>query len=156
MFANVHAAFENLSPAIRHLVEGLSAVHDIAVARQNRGRTDLAEARLRAPPVVHPMVRTHSETGRPALFVNEMSVKRIVGLSEAESSAILGLLFSQVYRPENVYRHRWQVHDMLMWDNESTQHIALGDYDINVPRVMYRTTLLGRPSGRLALPEECD
>jgi taurine dioxygenase len=156
MFANAYAAYELLSHPLRRLIDDLSAIHDIAVAKQNKGRADLAEARKRTPPVVHPMVKVHPETGRKALFVNEMSVKRIVGLSEAESSAILKLLFEHTSQPERTYRHRWQPNDLLMWDNECTQHIALSDYDIELPRVMYRTTLLGRPSGRPAEPHELD
>jgi taurine dioxygenase len=155
MFANTAAAYESLSAPIQRLLDGLEAVHDIATARQNRGRTDLAEARRRAPPVVHPMVRIHPETGRKALYVNEMSVRQIVGLTEEESRAILELVFAHVTRAENTYRHRWSPGDLLMWDNDATQHIALADYDINVPRVLYRTTILGEGRGRLAAEEEC-
>lgn len=154
MFANACLAYETLSEPLRAMIDKLSAVHDIAAARQNRGRSDLAEARLRTPPVVHPMVRTHPETGKKALFVNEMSTCKIIGLSDTESESILKLLFAHTARPENTYRHRWEVNDLVIWDNESTQHLALDDYDINVPRIMYRTTLLGGPSGRLATPDE--
>ena len=154
MFANTVAAYESLSEPIRRLIDGLEAVHDIAAARQNRGRTDLAEARKRTPPVVHPMVRVHPETGHKAIYVNEMSVSRVVGLSEEESRAILELVFAQVTRPENTFRHRWAPGDLLMWDNDATQHIALADYDINVPRVLFRTTLVGESRGRLATEDE--
>lgn len=154
MFANTVAAYESLSEPIQRLIDGLEAVHDIAAARQNRGRTDLAEARRRTPPVAHPMVRVHPETGHRAIYVNEMSVSRVVGLSEEESRAILELVFAQVTRPENTFRHRWTPGDLLMWDNDATQHIALADYDINVPRVLFRTTLLGDNRGRLATEEE--
>lgn len=150
MFANTVAAYESLSPAVRRLVDELEAVHDIAAARQNKGRTDLAEARQRTPPIVHPVVRVHPVTGHRALYVNEMSVQRIVGLSDDESRAILEMLFAQITRPENTYRHRWTPGDLLMWDNDATQHIALSDYDIDVPRVLFRTTLLGEVRGRLA------
>lgn len=155
MFANTAAAYDALSLPMQRFIDGLEAVHDIATARQNRGRTDLAEARRRAPPVVHPMVRVHPETGRKAVYVNEMSVRQVVGLSEEESRAILELIFAQVTRPENTYRHRWSPGDLLMWDNDATQHIALADYDIHTPRVLFRTTLMGESRGRLATEEEC-
>jgi taurine dioxygenase len=154
MFASSYAAYEALSPAMREFIDGLHAIHDIANSKQNQGRADLAEARKHTPPVVHPVVRVHSKTGRRAIYVNEMSTSKIVELHQEESDALLKFLFEHTTRHEFTYRHSWRVGDLLMWDNESTQHLALGDYDINVPRIMFRTTLLGVPSGRLAQPED--
>ncbi|MEQ8928285.1 MAG: TauD/TfdA family dioxygenase [Silicimonas sp.] len=154
LFASSYQAYEDLSPAMKTFLEGLSAVHDIAQSKQNKGRVDLDEARQRTPPVVHPVIRTHSVTGKKAIYVNEMSTSRIVELAPEESEAVLQFLFAHTTQHKYTYRHRWQVGDLLMWDNESTQHLALADYDIEVPRVLYRTTLLGVPSGRLATEKE--
>jgi taurine dioxygenase len=154
MFANTYLAFDTLSQPLQKMLSELSAIHDIAHSRQNRGRADLAEARLHTPPVVHPVVKFHPVTNRPALFVNEMSTSRIVGLAEEESKAILDLLFAHISQPELTYRHRWRLHDLIIWDNECTQHLALSDYDIEVTRTMYRTTLLGMRTGRVATEQE--
>ncbi len=154
LFASSFAAYDGLSPAMRTFVDGLNAIHDIANSKQNQGRPDLAEARKHTPPVVHPIVRVHSRTGRKALYVSEMSTSKIVELAQEESDAMLKFLFEHTVKHEYTYRHRWQVGDLLMWDNEATQHLALGDYDIDVPRIMFRTTLLGVPSGRIAEPAD--
>jgi taurine dioxygenase len=103
--------------------------------------------RKRNPPVAQPVVRVHPETGRKAIYVSEMTTTGIVGMSDEEARPILEYLFRHSVRPEFTYRHRWQVHDMIAWDNRCAMHLALDDYDINVPRKLYRTTLLGEPSG---------
>lgn len=154
LFASSYSAYEDLSKSMREMLDGLSAIHDIAHSKQNQGRSDLAEARLRTPPVVHPVVRTHSVTGKKAIYVNEMSTSRILELSKAESDVVLAFLFAHTTLHEYTYRHRWKTGDLLMWDNESTQHLALGDYDIDMPRILFRTTLLGVPSGRPAEPAD--
>jgi len=155
MFTNMYLAYETLSPTLRAVIEPLHAIHDMTVARQLRGRdpADLAEVRKRNPPVVHPMVVVHPETGRKALYVSEMTTIGIAGMTEDESRPLLQYLYEHSVQPEFTYRHRWQVGDLLGWDNRCTMHLALDDYDIRVPRRMYRTTLLGQPSGQFATPE---
>jgi len=154
MFANMYKAYESLSDTMKDVVDDLWAVHDLTLAHHNRGRADLDEVRKRTPPVAHPIVRVHPETGRRALYVSEMTTADIVGMRREEAKPILDFLFAHCTRPEFVYRHRWQVGDLIAWDNRCTIHLALDDYDINVPRRMYRTTLLGEPSGYLVKPEE--
>jgi len=117
---------------------------------QNQGLSELPYACKRTPHTVSPIIRVNLKTDYKAMSVNEMSTSKISGLSQEESNAVLKFLFAHTTQPEFTYRHTWRVGDLLMWDNESTQHLALSDYDIDVPRIMYRTTLLGVPSGRLA------
>ena len=93
-------------------------------------------------PVVQPVVRTHPETGRLALFVSEHFTTRIVGVPEDESRALLAELFDLSTRVEHVYRHRWQPHDMVFWDNRSVMHLAAGCPD-DQRRKLYRTTIEG-------------
>jgi taurine dioxygenase len=150
MFTNMALAYEALSEPMRRFLEPLEAVHDLAIARHNRGRADLDEVRMRTPPVVQPVVRAHPRTGRKALYVNEMTTASIVGLAEEESRSLLDFLFRHCVQPEFTYRHRWSPGDLIGWDNVATLHLALDDYDIDTPRRMYRTTLLGEPSGRPA------
>jgi taurine dioxygenase len=155
MFANMYLAYDTLSPAMRAMIDPLDAIHDMTVARQLRGRdpADLAEVRRRNPPVVHPVVRVHPETGRKALYVSEMTTIGIAGMTEEESRPILEYLYRHSVRPEFTYRHGWRNGDLLAWDNRCAMHLALDDYDLRVPRHMYRTTLLGEHCGQLASDE---
>ena len=149
MFTNMYMAYDTLSPAMKAIVDPLECVHDMTVAKHSKGRdpADLAEVRRRNPPVAHPMVRVHPVTGRKALYVSEMTTTGIVGLTEEEADPILRFLHRHCVQPEFTYRHKWTVGDLLVWDNRCTMHLALSDYDIAVPRKLYRTTLLGEPSG---------
>lgn len=149
MFANMVAAYEALSPGMRRMLEPLEAVH--APERKNADRSPEweAENRLINPPVAQPVVRVHPETGRKALYIGE-KVKRFLGMSEAESRPLLGFLIAHATQPRFTYRHAWRQDDLLLWDNRSTMHVALGDYDSGELRHMERTTVLGTPSGRVA------
>jgi taurine dioxygenase len=88
----------------------------------------------------HPVIRTHPETGRKALFVNSGSTRVINGLPKAESDAILSLLFDHVRTPEFQVRFQWQENSVVIWDNRCTQHYAVADYWPE-KRVMYRATI---------------
>lgn len=149
MFANMYLAYDTLSDKMKEIIEPLWAVHDLTLAHHNRGRPDIDEVRKNTPPVAHPIVRVHPETGRKALYVSEMTCGSIVGLTDEEARPILEYLFRHSVRPEFTYRHRWQPGDLIAWDNRCTMHLALDDYDLDVPRRLYRTTLLGEPSGYL-------
>lgn len=151
MFTNMYLAYETLSDKMKEIIDPLQAIHDMTVARHSRGRdpAELAAARKRNPPVAHPVVRVHPETGKRALYVSEMTTTGIVGMTDEESASLLQFLYRHSVQPEFTYRHKWQVNDLLAWDNRCTMHLALSDYDIEVPRKLYRTTLLGEPSGHL-------
>ncbi|MDF5807033.1 TauD/TfdA family dioxygenase [Pseudomonas aeruginosa] len=92
--------------------------------------------------VVHPIVRTHPESGRKALFVSEGFTTRIVGLPADESAQLLAELYAHSVRPEHIYRHRWQAHDLVFWDNRSLIHLA-GGCPAHLRRKLYRTTIQG-------------
>jgi len=154
MFANMYLAYDTLSDTMKDVIEGLWAVHDLTLAHHNRGRKDIDEVRKNTPPVAHPIVKEHPETGKRALYLSEMTTADIVGMRREEARPILEYLFAHCARPEFVYRHRWSVGDLIAWDNRCTMHLALDDYDLEVPRRMYRTTLLGEPSGYLVDEEE--
>jgi taurine dioxygenase len=93
-------------------------------------------------PVIHPVVRTHPQTGRKGLFVNEGFTTHINELTRAESDSLLRYIFAHITRPEFTIRHRWKPDMVAMWDNRCTQHYALADYLPN-RRVMHRATILG-------------
>ncbi|NWB94350.1 taurine dioxygenase [Pseudomonas gingeri] len=149
LWASGIAAFEALSAPLRQLLDGLTATHNFikSFPLERFGNTpeDLArweETRKKNPPLSHPVIRTHPVSGRKALFVNDGFTTRINELEEAESEAILKLLFAHATRPEFTIRWRWQENDVAFWDNRVTQHYAVDDYRPN-RRVMHRATILG-------------
>lgn len=148
LFANMHLAFDTLPAALREAVRGRQAEHSYlkqyaALQKRSPWRPDLTQAQIdEVKPVVHPVVRTHPETGRQALFVSEHFTTRIVGLPSDESDALLAELFAHSVRPGHIYRHRWQPHDMVFWDNRSLMHLAAG-CPADQRRTLYRTTIEG-------------
>lgn len=145
LFCNMYAAYASLSPGLRQVLDGLTAVHDARklIARNELVENDEQPIALRLPPAEHPAVRTHPETGRRALYVNDYFTLRFGDMTEAESRPLLEFLIAHATRPENVYRHRWRKGDVIMWDNRCTMHYALYDYGPSEVRVMHRTTAAG-------------
>lgn len=150
MFANMYLAYESLSPKLREILDGLEAVHDASLIEglDKRGPEVVAEFKRRNPPVVHPAVRAHPETGRRALYINER-VRQFVGMTPAESQPLIRFLCEHSVAPRKVYRHAWSVGDLVIWDNRCLVHMAVGDYDPKQFRHMLRTSGLGDHRGRL-------
>lgn len=146
MFTNMYAAYDDLSESMKALLENLILVH--VRERKNVSAEWAAENRKRNPPVVHPLVKVHPETGRKSLFLCE-GVRNFEGMTERESRPIIDFLISHSTRPQLVYRHRWKANDIVIWDNRCTVHLSLGDHDPNELRHMERTTVLGKPCGRI-------
>ena len=148
LFADQHAAWEGLPPELQQRVRRLLAEHSyLAKYEELRARSPwrpkLSEEQIaKVKPSVHPVVRQHPETGHLGLFVSEHFTTRIVGLPEDESRALLAELFERSTRPELQYRHRWQPHDMVFWDNRSVMHLAAGCPD-HLRRRLHRTTIEG-------------
>ena len=148
LFANMHLAWDTLPLELKRIVEGRKAEHSYLanyaeLQRRSPWRPNLTAAQIaEVAPVLHPVVRTHPETGRRALFVSEHFTTRIEGLPEDESRDVLDRLFSHSVRPEHIYRHRWQPHDMVFWDNRSLMHLAAGCPE-HCRRKLYRTTIEG-------------
>jgi taurine dioxygenase len=136
MWANAYAAFDDLSEGLRATLRTLRAVH--------KGTELAGDAGLDQDAVttVHPVVRTHPETGREALFVNGNYVTQFEGWSAEDSAPLLTYLYSQFTKPEYQYRHHWQVGDLVIWDNRSTQHSVVGDTH-GAERVLHRVTIVG-------------
>ncbi len=145
MFCNMYRAWEELSDGLRAMLAGKRAWHSAAATqrRNNLEHNDGHEIRSVPDPRLHPVARTHPDTGRQALFVNPHFVTHFEGLSEAESKPILDYLYAQATRPENIYRHAWQEGDVVMWDNRVTMHYAVRDYAPEDRRLMHRTTAAG-------------
>ncbi len=146
LFANMYAAYEALSPGLRSLLDGLrgvasSALADVSKTREDRIRDSGAEA-PKDYEAVHPVVRTHPETGRKSLFVNVAHTARFDGWTEAESRSLLRYLFEHSVKPEFTCRFRWRAGSMAMWDNRCALHNPINDYHGHT-RIMNRITLAG-------------
>ncbi|BEP63440.1 TauD/TfdA family dioxygenase [Variovorax sp. V213] len=148
LFADQHLAWEALSPELQRRILPLKAEHSYLakyeeLRAKNPWRPKLSQGQIdQVTPAVQPVVRTHPETGRKALFVSEHFTTGIVGLPQEESDALLTELFAHSVRPEFVYRHRWAPHDLVFWDNRSLMHLAAGTPD-HLRRRLNRTTIAG-------------
>ena len=147
LFANMYLAYETLSPGIRRLLDELVAVNssakaDVTKTREDRLRDSAKTDARREYIAEHPVVRTHPETGRKALYVNPGHTVRFTDMSEAESAPLLQYLFAHQQRPEFTCRFRWEVGSLAFWDNRCAQHNPINDYH-GWRRVMHRVTLAG-------------
>jgi taurine dioxygenase len=149
LFASMSAAFDGLSDRMQQLICGLEAIHDLRPFRALFGdseedRKELQRYELIYPPRVHPVVRIHPVSGRKVLFVNPQFTIAIKDMDERESRSLLDTLFYQALIPEYQFRHRWEAHTVVMWDNRSVQHYAVHDY-YPQRRYMERVTIRGGP-----------
>lgn len=148
-YSSATAAYEALPHAMRRRLEGLRAVHSFvhhSARRAERGGTQIEltdELRRKHPDVSQPVVRIHPRTGRRALYVTEGHTTHILGMKRSDSDALLEELWAHLRQPQFVYGHRWQVGDLLVWDNCATQHRATCDYALPERRLMHRTATAG-------------
>jgi taurine dioxygenase len=147
MFANQYLAFETLSPAMQDLLVPLrgissSALADVSKTREDRRRDSGDPGADRVYEAAHPVVRTHPETGRRALYVNVAHTARFDGMTEEESRPLLQFLFAHQVEPELTVRFRWEVGSLALWDNRCAMHNPVNDYHGHL-RVMHRITLAG-------------
>lgn len=147
-FVNTACAFSQLPDATQRRLEGLQGVNSLAAVYETMRRSNVGKERApltdeQRREFVHPVVRTHPVTGEKCIYVSKAATSRILGLSRQESDALIDELSAWCARDDLVYNHRWQVGDLLMWDNCATQHLAVGDYGPHQRRLMHRTTLGG-------------
>jgi taurine dioxygenase len=146
IFANCIAAYEALPAAMQRRLAGLKAIHRYSERRRvaDSPRPKLTQAQLdETPDIAHPIVRTHPHTGRKAIYVTAGECVGIEGMPEDEALDLIAELDAHCVRPEFLYRHRWQVGDLVMWDNASAMHLAICDYVLPERRLMHRTTVIG-------------
>lgn len=150
LFAGTCAAYDALPEALQRRLAGLRAANSYNAMYERKAlefglRPPLTPAARAEYPAdaIHPVIRTHPRTGRKSIYVCEGYTTHIVGLPEEESHALLRTLFQHVVRPEFLYRHRWRVGDLLMWDNCATQHKVSFDYELPLRRRLERTTVEG-------------
>lgn len=142
LFANMHLAWQRLDDATRGQIADLTAVHDIArVFAKRLGKTP-EELHEQYPPMEHPVVRTHPETGLPVLYVNSAFTSHIKGMNAKDSSELLQRLYLTAWNPEVQCRFRWAPGSLAFWDNRACQHFAASDYFPQI-RTMERVTIAG-------------
>lgn len=150
LFANMVMAYELLPDDIKKVITGRTAVHDIARVFAGRLNKSAEELRERYPPMEHPIVRTHAETGESVLYVNTAFTSHIKDMEKDESARLLRKLYRTAANPEIQCRFRWQPGSLAFWDNRASQHFASSDYFPQV-RKMERVTIAGdRPYWRAA------
>ncbi len=137
-FANQQLAYEALSPGLQSTLLAMSAEHTAAGLAQA-----YKEDAQQAPTASHPVVRTHDESGRRALYVCRAFTQKFVGWNRQESAALLSYLFEHSVRPEFQARHRWQAGDLVMWDNRALLHFAVHDHAATEPRLIHRLQVEG-------------
>ncbi|WP_343671380.1 TauD/TfdA family dioxygenase [Paraburkholderia heleia] len=143
-FANLYAAYETLPEETKRRIEGRRSIHDIAytAAGTVRAGFEAVEDKTQGPGAVHPVVRTHVETGRRALFLGRQSYGYIQGLPVEESDALLEELWTHMTKPEFVWEHAWQQGDLVMWDNRCLIH-GRGSVSSGARRMLRRVTVRG-------------
>ena len=145
MFANLYLAYETLSDGLK---AAISPLRTFNLYDKNKGRSSVMRGKLKEPekpaePAEHPLVRTHTETRKPVLYIcYDRITRHIVGMSEEESEPLLDFLRHHSTRPEFTCRLRWEVGTLAFWDNRCVQHMALNDY-YGQRRVMHRITIRG-------------
>ncbi len=147
LFADMYAAYDGLPQRIKQRVDGRVARHDFAHFRalmRHRGASDeeIAEMEVTYPNPEHPVIRTHPETGRKGIYVNNAFTQEIVGLDAEESAELLTILYAQATHPEYQVRFTWEPNSIAFWDNRACQHYAVSDYWPNV-RQVERVTIVG-------------
>jgi taurine dioxygenase len=147
LFASMTSAYDSLSEGMKVYLEGLVAVHDFAQGFRESlaepgGRERLGAALEENPPVRHPVVQVHPETGKKVLFVNALFTTHIEGLPPLESSALLDFLCQHAALPEHTCRFQWTPDSVVLWDNRSTQHKPVNDF-LPAPRCLHRVVSEG-------------
>jgi alpha-ketoglutarate-dependent taurine dioxygenase len=143
-FINMYMAYDDLPESLKRQVEGRKARHDFGMLSRLVGSTPpTAEEKAAMPPVWHPMVRRHPVTGRKCLYISSIYNDAVEGMETGPARRLIEELSVFAAQPRYMYRHEWEPHDVLMWDNRCTVH-AVTPHDPNERRVMHRTTIVGR------------
>ncbi len=143
-FCNMHLVYEALPEKLRQRLDGMRAIHGYDTPRaRNRPSSRTPQEIAETPDVEHPLVRTHPETGRKALYLNPNRLDRIVGLERAESDALLDRLVDEARKPQHHFGHVWKVGDIVVWDNRASMHRVVIDYPVGESRVMQRVLIEG-------------
>ena len=144
-FINMGLAYETLDEATRAQIEGVQAEHVYQASHSERKLVGLTAQRKQQvqQSVIHPLVRTHGETGRKALYINPIRIERLLDMPDTDALPLLKRLLAHATQGTHEYRHQWSTGDFVMWDNRNLLHKANGDYDMTETRYLYRLMLQG-------------
>lgn len=157
-FSSTQAAYDALPQALREAIEGREALYSskrlvdfrVEAAQSQKGALSKEEidgmkerSKNMLQEITHPLVRIHPRTGRKCIYYSEGAIAGIVGMPQDEAKEVLESVRQHLLKPEFIYRHRWNVGDLVMWDNCSCIHKATGDFELPLRRRMHRTTLRG-------------
>ena len=144
-YVNMHSAYDDLPAETKRKIDGLKAMHVYLSKYSPRPLGHLTEESRQKipPPGIHPLVRTHPESGRKALFLNPVRMESIVGMDDQAALALIDDLMRHATQKKYEYRHKWRHGDWVLWDNRSVMHQANPDYDMNERRYLYRLMLKG-------------
>ena len=143
-FCNMHSVYEALPEATKKRIDGKRAIHGYDTPRARNRPSPRTPAEIaETPDVEHPLVRTHPETGRKALYLNPNRLDRIVGMERAESDALLDELADEARKPRHHFGHVWERGDIVVWDNRATMHRVMIDYPVGEMRIMQRVLIEG-------------
>ena len=146
LFASMYAAYEALPESLKSRLEGRQGAFTYG-GRKKRAAL-LNEEDRDWKPVLHPIIRTHPETGRKALYFDPGKILRIEGLDESESDELIDELTERMIQPDAQYRHKWSVGDVVIWDNRSSYHLAAGDYPPEEDRIHWRVSIHEFPGAK--------
>jgi taurine dioxygenase len=148
-FVSTADAYDALPETMKAELQGLKAVHNLSKRyagnrMHNSTRKELTvEQRARNPDRIHPVIRTHPNTGRKCIYVDETYTTGICDMPDDKARGILNRLLDHCTQPQFYYRHQWRAGDLLVWDNCATQHKSTFDYALPQRRLLYRTTVKG-------------
>jgi taurine dioxygenase len=144
-YVNMHLAYDELPAETKERIDGLKAIHVYQSKFSPRDLRPLSadSARKVPPPGIHPLVRTHPENGRKALYLNPVRIEGIVGMEDDAALDLVAGLMAHAIQTKYEYRHQWRYGDFVIWDNRSVIHKANPDYDMDERRYLYRLMLKG-------------
>jgi alpha-ketoglutarate-dependent taurine dioxygenase len=143
--ANMRAAYEALPAAMKARIDGLETVNVFqgSASKKKSARYGVSARAIEDKPMVHPLIRTHPANGTKAIYMHQGKVEQFVGMTPEDSQALIEELLETAIRPEFIYRHKWRLGDLLIWDDRSTMHMAFADYDLTETRTLYRLLIKG-------------
>ena len=144
-FVNMYEAYEALSEEMKKRIDGLKArhVYESKYSERKLPRLAVERSKIASGSVIHPIVRTHPQTGRKAIYINPIRIEEIVGMPEQQALALLEELLAHATQEKFQYRHKWKIGDVVIWDNRCLMHKANGDYPVSEVRYLYRVMLKG-------------
>jgi len=142
LFASMYAAYDALPPRLKQRLDGRTGAFTYGGRREKKAL--LNEEDRDWKPVFHPIIRTHPETGRKALYFDPGKILRIEGFDEYESDAVIEELTGAMIQPDGEYRHKWRKGDIVIWDNRCSYHKAAGDYPPEEDRIHWRVSIKER------------